>query len=1519
MDSGFGVKSDIPSTFTGERGGEANDADLLAELRAISMKNASADRFADDDDDDNNEAQIEKAPVATKKKAVKKPSNKSTPSKNRDGRATPPWKKKGSVKKKPMTPFEKEQKKGDTSPTTPKEKSPSPKKESPPKSKSHSPKKDSPSPKKKSPSRFFGRFQKKPSKFTGERGGAAEDDDLLAELRAISMGNSSADRFGEEDETDPLSPPVKKAMPTEKPWLKKKKKTVAKKEEIKKEEALTPRNKRKDGEVPPWKQKNRTVKKPSNPFDDDEDNDIKDETNEPKSSPAKSPRASPAKASPSKFGGFEKGPSTFTGERGGAAEDEDLLAELRAISMGNSSSNRFGGDDDEDSLPVPPPRQPVKKKTPPVAKKSPIKSNAAPRRNAGAPPPWKKTGTASSPVRTKRTVASSPKVTSNEVRNVVIELPPKNNAPSGPVDDIVVSADNVADYVTDKNWKLRKASYDVLEELLEEKTKGIEPMNTMDGSDIHPCVTDELVATMAKDSNAAALDSALRFVFGFVDYCKNGCSPDFISMLSSAIITGPALSATRPSTSKSVDAVLMKIMQVGRNEPSSIHIVVEHLIEHGITSKKPKVVIKSSALILDGALAFGAAMLPLAKVTSNSEKMLSHMNGDIRGNGMNILAEICRAVGSKEPLSNVIESMKSSQVSELDGLLESQSNANPPQIGLRYSDSVSSANDVLEVLQAGAEEDAAERFLAREAINIFDALKGTEYKAKMKEAKWSEKVGALDILLEAGGEQPYKLVQPSTSANYKPLISEMKKLLSHTHFAVKSKAMLVLGMLAEGVGEKLYPNLRPLLVPLLELSKDKKVTKAVEKCVDSLFDNVLSFSHLVEEEDSLRAVLNEKKQKNTLVRVTTLSFLQRCISRSHYLKKRGTLNSSLTNQVGMLCVEKLNDLDAGVRKEVTECLRAMKDHPYENIRSTSNSIINDLQQSHPRVYKSLSSKASNGASEARPPLGGAKDPSRSRSVSRSRAATPKSNAPNAKSSPRRSSSRPSSGARRSALPQGFRKSGTSGSPQRKSAPAKKSRAGSTKGTSTSSPSVEFVVDIDESGIPDVEVSKQYISSLGIPDWQTAEESGDVVTGLQSSDWKSRKAAIESLISFCKTSKAKSDGVQYVSKALVLVKNFTKQFKDSNFNIAKASCELFLSMCNVIQENAVPMDVWMCRDAVLLSVTKIADKKFVQVAPPLLSRLCEVQLPEIITFLAIMDVESIKSPLPHEGLLNWSQTFCVEFGAHSLGKNMKKFIEWVLKECGSTNVKVKTAAYSLCGTLHAHLGPSFKALLMSTVSDDGIRTQVEKKIDSNPFDVSASSIATRKCLVASDTVDGDSSGGNHPVAIDLPKTDLMTKLPSDIIERMETKNGKDAWKKRKAALEEVADVGAQYKGLMSTSPESMRGLVDLSRALKSRLGDSQGNLKPIAARNIAMILKSVDGTSQAKLGRIVYAALIHLGMNDNKKIVRDAVLEAIEQGILLTDIDGGGINPRAMEPLMAGFVSELNESEFKVREDQSAPI
>lgn len=110
---------------------------------------------------------------------------------------------------------------------------------------------------------------------------------------------------------------------------------------------------------------------------------------------------------------------------------------------------------------------------------------------------------------------------------------------------------------------------------------------------------------------------------------------------------------------------------------------------------------------------------------------------------------------------------------------------------------------------------------------------------------------------------------------------------------------------------------------------------------------------------------------------------------------------------------------------------------------------------------------------------------------------------------------------------------------------------------------------------------------------------------------------------------------------------------------------------------------------------------------------------------------------------------------------------------------------------------------------------------------------------------------------------------------------------------------------------MSGLMELMRSLKERLEDSQSNLKPIAARNIASILNSVDNHAQAKLGRIVYGQLIHAGMSDNKKIVRDSALEALQKGTLLSDLDGGGANPLAMEPLIAAFVKQVKDSEYKV--------
>jgi hypothetical protein len=185
-------------------------------------------------------------------------------------------------------------------------------------------------------------------------------------------------------------------------------------------------------------------------------------------------------------------------------------------------------------------------------------------------------------------------------------------------DEVVVNEDNVSEMLASTNWKLRKAAYDVLINLAVKKVEGRTPSNDISSSDIHSCIKSAL-PRMVQDKNPSALDSALRLAFLNANLCAEGCDPDQVTAVVSSIVTGSALSATRPSTAKLVDAVLMKIMEVTREEPSSIHIVSESPLEHGITSKKPKVVIKSVAIILDAAMPQLYLLLKLSQVhPSNS-------------------------------------------------------------------------------------------------------------------------------------------------------------------------------------------------------------------------------------------------------------------------------------------------------------------------------------------------------------------------------------------------------------------------------------------------------------------------------------------------------------------------------------------------------------------------------------------------------------------------------------------------------------------------------------------------------------------------------------------------------------------------------------------------------------------------------------------------------------------------------------------------------------------------------------
>ena len=1033
------------------------------------------------------------------------------------------------------------------------------------------------------------------SAFNGERGGAAEDEDLLRELRAISMKSGGADRFQNDEEEifksqqgkiHSSTAPINKAPQSTEASTND---TIESKVQTESPEKVKSSPKHKNDKTKTEKERSPS-KSPSkrslfsslrNRFRGDSENE------------------SDMEGKPNNHGGgggdggggfTSSQPKTFTGDRGGTAEDEELLRELRAISMKSGSGNRFGDYEDtskeSDRLPRPP--SPDQKK-----------------------------------------ITSPVNISGSEVVESNILIPPA--VPSN--DEFDLTIESLPDAFQSTTWKLRKAGYEMLHSLLTNHCEGKSPDSSIDGNAVLSSL-DEIVCKMVKDSNAGALDSALRFAILYADNCVMASNSEQAGKISENVAKGPALASTRPSTSKLTNALLMKLMEVSRDGVTSIHAVIDALMTHGVNSKKPKVVVKSVGLVLDTISAFGAATLPLSIISANVSKILSHANGVVRESGIKIIAEVCSAIGSKEPLSDVISSMKAAQVSQLDSLLSKMSTPSSPRLGLRFQNgSSTSSEDLVAALNAGSAEAEARRLAERPAINLLSKLKETEYKQKMKEAKWSEKAGALDLLISCAGEKPYKLVQPSASVNYNPLISELKQLLGHTHFAVNSKAMAGLAMLAEGVGEKLFSKLRSFLTALLEKSKDKKLTRAVTSCLDSFFGNVLGFSSLLDKEDGLPMMLDEKKQKHILIRKNSLAFLKRCVDRSTKCGDRGSLDSSLAQEVAKLCINKLKDSDSGVRNEAISVLVSLLQHNDNTISDVSHTITRDLETSNPRAYKTIKSKVSeNGQASSDGPNGAFHKssqtiPGRATRVNR---------IPKGPSSPRKTLTK---------------KGG------HKSSPVRKQTVG--KASSKMELVADFHIEDDTENLPSLNEAIAFLSGLGIENWDAPEDENGVLLGLKSSNWKFRREAIDTLSRFTKSDKSSVAGDSYVHNVLSFVKEHTKNFKESNFNLCKAVMELFSAITDLRISTNVPVEVWICKYAVQLGVEKIADKKFISVAPPLLERLCEGQQPEIIISLALKAIEPIKSPTPHEGLLIWMKAFCIDFGVNAIGKSVSPLVKWSL--------------------------------------------------------------------------------------------------------------------------------------------------------------------------------------------------------------------------------------------------------------------
>eukprot|EP00804_Cyclotella_cryptica_P000003 CCRYP_013696-RA/>CCRYP_013696-RA protein AED:0.01 eAED:0.01 QI:1339/1/1/1/1/1/5/219/1350 len=381
---------------------------------------------------------------------------------------------------------------------------------------------------------------------------------------------------------------------------------------------------------------------------------------------------------------------------------------------------------------------------------------------------------------------------------------------------------------------------------------------------------------------------------------------------------------------------------------------------------------------------------------------------------------------------------------------------------------------------------------------------------------------------------------------------------------------------------------------------------------------------------------------------------------------------------------------------------------------------------------------------------------------------------------------------------------------------------------------------------------------------------------------------------------------------VLIRESTSSFKESNFNVAKAVLLLFNALfANVFKPHEKVPEAYLYTPATVIASEKLADRKLSEISALCLTSICVVKDPEKIVMLAMKHISSIKSPLAHEAFLGWFETFCVDFGAATLSGSLQDVVVWILGELDINNVKVKKAAFHSIGVLYSQLGPVLEAFVKSIATSTGKLSLIDKVFTEYKYDSAVRNVDRKlSCVTISQADKSDGSSRAQDAFLSVPATDLFALLGADFLKRVNNTEGKSSWKLRKEALEEVIQEASKCSGLISTEAKAYSSLKELLIALRSRLNDSQSNLKPLAATAMENILSRVDDASQAKFGRIVFPSLVVAAMTDMKKTMRDAAMSALQAGTRRSEISGGGINVVALEVLVLSLQSELSDAALK---------
>jgi hypothetical protein len=142
--------------------------------------------------------------------------------------------------------------------------------------------------------------------------------------------------------------------------------------------------------------------------------------------------------------------------------------------------------------------------------------------------------------------------------------------------------------------------------------------------------------------------------------------------------------------------------------------------------------------------------------------------------------------------------------------------------------------------------------------------------------------------------------------------------------------------------------------------------------------------------------------------------------------------------------------------------------------------------------------------------------------------------------------------------------------------------------------------------------------------------------------------------------ASSNVVLSVSCILLVVREQTRGFRETNVNIMKAILNLCIAICEFNESKESLLPSWAMKDFATTCVQKISDRKLLNACQQLLSATAVVSSPSSVLQSAFAELKNVKSPVAHEEFLKWFQSFCNDFGASCIGRGLSDLIPYLLE-------------------------------------------------------------------------------------------------------------------------------------------------------------------------------------------------------------------------------------------------------------------